>query len=175
MSPLEDYSEIISDMQKETWIHTVENKTLIPSQDCLTLREKNLSFQLQVWTQATNPTIRVPVPSDYGWEQKEHGLCLQADSVENMSKQKSFYDAIMRKCGCKTSQCLTGRCCCKKAGSKCTELCACLNCENTDHSGTNTSESSTESIVTMEEDEICSSESETEEAVDSDLDVDQDF
>ena len=43
-----DYTDIIEELQKETWVHTLESKTLIPSQDCLKLREKNLSFQLQV-------------------------------------------------------------------------------------------------------------------------------
>ena len=178
LRPMADYSEIISDLQKQTWVHTLETKTMIPSKDCLTLREKNFSFQLQVWTQATNPNIKVPDPLKYGWVQTENEFTLQADSAENMAKKKPIYDTIMRKCGCKSSQCLSGRCNCKKNGNHCTSLCECLNCENTEHSKSKTSEKAIpERVVIMEEEEICTSGSETEEAVDSDLDqgVDDDF
>ena len=116
LSPAADYSEIISEVQRNTWVHTVESKSMLPSQDCLLLREKNISFQLQIWTQATSAIINVPKPEEYGWEKTDSGYHLQPDSAENLAKQKSIYDTIMHKSGCKTSQCLTLRCGCKKNG-----------------------------------------------------------
>jgi hypothetical protein len=88
-----------------------------------------------------------------------------------MAKKKPIYDTIMRKCGCKSSQCLSGRCNCKKNGNHCTSLCECLISENTELSKSKTFEKTIpERVVIMEEEEICTSGSESEEASYSDLD-----
>ena len=68
LRPLDDYSQQISEIQKQTWAHTIESKSMLPSKECLELREQNLAFQLQIWMNATFPTILVPDPSMYGWE-----------------------------------------------------------------------------------------------------------
>ena len=179
LRPAADYSEIISEVQRNTWVHTVESKTMLPSQDCLLLREKNISFQLQIWTQATSAIIHVPKPEQYGWSKTESGYHLQPDSAANLAKQKSIYDTIMQKCGCKSSQCLTLRCGCKKNGGYCSSLCQCTNCENTEHSKKNQSEGMNEPDLFMEEnDELnttSGSESESEEAVQSDVDMEDDI
>ena len=109
----------------------METKTMIPSEQCLNLREQNLSFQLQIWSQATSPNIIVPNPAVYGWEKKENAFLLKPDSELNMEKQATIYETIMRKCKCKKSQCTTGRCACKKNKNMCSSFCECLNCENT--------------------------------------------
>ena len=95
-----------------------------------------------------------------------------ADSPENLKKQKTIYDTIMRKCGCKSSRCLTGRCSCKKNGSYCSSLCDCLNCEN------HTKETTQEISDPVEElegpEEVLTSDSETEEIEEHDADADAD-
>ena len=161
LRPVEDYSSMISKVQTQTWAHTLESKSMLPSQDCLLLRELNLAFQLQIWTNATCPIIQVGDPKKFGWEEADGEYQLKPDSEENLKKQKTIYDTIMRKCGCKSSQCLTGRCTCKKNGNHCTSLCECLNCENNNQS-TNTAANQ---IELSEEDgeEIHTSESESEE------------
>ena len=62
---------LYDEVRKDTWIHTLETKTMLPSEDYLNLREQDLSFQLQVWTKATSPTIRVPDPETFGWIKTE--------------------------------------------------------------------------------------------------------
>ena len=173
LRPAEDYSDIISELQTETWIHTLDAKALLPSQSCLILREKNLSFQLQLWNQATNPEMIIPKPEDFGWEKKDEGYELQADSPSNLKKQKTIYDTIMRRCGCKSVQCLTKVCKCKKAGRECTSLCECVNCENTESSSTQQEDAIPEPIATMEE--VETSDSENEELAMPDEEVDVDF
>ena len=86
---------------------------------------------MTIWGQATKPEIIVPRPDEYGWEQGDSGFVLQPDSKENTQKQKSVFDAIMRKCKCKSSNCQTNRCSCKKNKNSCTSLCECMNCRNT--------------------------------------------
>ena len=147
---------------------------LLPSQDCLYLREKNLSFQLQLWGQATKPQMMIPKPENFGWEKTENGFELQPDSEANLKKQKGIYDTIMRKCACKSIRCLTRLCKCKNAGNKCTSLCGCINCENSDdREGGQEVHSDPEPVDTLEED---TSESETEDLdmVDAEMD-DTDF
>ena len=161
--PTTDYTAMISELQKETWVHTVESKSLLPSQECLILREKNLSFQLQIWGQATKPQMIIPKPEDYGWEKIDNEFELQADSESNIKKQKTNYDIIMMRCACKSSQCRTRACKCKKAGNHCTALCDCINCENGDIPEAQNPENTIPDITDiMEEDEDSASESETE-------------
>ena len=75
-------------------------------------------------------TISVPEPTMHGWKAEGAELILQPDFDANMNKQKTIFDTLMKKCGCKSSQCLTNRCGCRKSGSKCTSLCDFLNCKN---------------------------------------------
>ena len=102
---------------------------------------------------------------------------LVADSSENLKKQKTIFDTIMRKCGCKTSQCLTGRCTCKKNNTHCTSLCGCLNCENSGEKAPTPDESQVvadQDVYSLEidEDDVSSaSEAESENEADSDLDM----
>ena len=132
---MESYDDVINEVQSETWAHTFETRTMLPSKDCLSLRELNVAFQLKIWMQATKPEIDIDNPEDFGWEKVEEEYQIAADSKENTRKQKSIYDTIMQKCGCKSSKCLSGRCTCKKNGARCTSLCNCLNCENIEQIG----------------------------------------
>ena len=94
-------NEVLDSVRKDVWIYTIENNTMIPSKECLELRAQNLSFQLQIWTQATKPIINVPEPKNLGWEDAEHGLKLTPDSKNNLEDQAMLYKTIMKKCRCK--------------------------------------------------------------------------
>ena len=78
---------------------------------------------------------------------------LKADSDENTKKQRTIFDAIMRKCGCKSSRCLSNRCSCKKHGSACSSLCSCLNCENNIHTKTDQQRTATSQQMETEDEE----------------------
>ena len=124
--------ETLNSVRRDTWIYTLENNSILPSKECLELRSLNLSFQMRIWTQATNPEIDVPNPLDYGWEIADDGSYqLIPDSPENMRKQANIFKAIMKKCKCKLSKCKDLRCVCRKEGNFCSSFCECLNCVNT--------------------------------------------
>ena len=161
LAPTTQFQEIVTEIQRETWVHTLESKSMLPSEECLNLREKNWRFQMKIWLQATKPQISVPDPEDCGWEKTDSGFVLQADSNDNIKKQKTIFDTIMRKCSCKSSKCITNRCGCKKNGSLCSSLCECINCENTGHTQRNPTQStegnddcldSDEDILTSDDD-----------------------
>ena len=171
--PATDYADMISELQKETWVHTVESKSLLPSQDCLILREKNLAFQLKIWGQATKPQMDVPNPEEYGWEKKDIGYELKPDSISNMNKQKTNYDIIMMRCTCKSIRRQTRACKCKKSGYNCTALCECINCENGECAETQNQENIVpDNADTMEEDEESEREIDESEKPDEDSDDD---
>ena len=115
LRPIECYDNVIQEVQSETWAHTFETRTMLPSKDCLYLRESNVAFQLKIWMQATKSHMVIDNPEDYGWEKVKGEYWIVADSKENTRKQKTIFDTIMRKCGCKSTKCVSGRCSCKKA------------------------------------------------------------
>ena len=111
--------------------------------------------------QATKPQMNIDNPENYGWEKVEEEFQIAADSKENTLKQKTIFDTIMRKCGCKSTKCLSGRCTCKKNGAHCTSLCDCLNCENIEQIGGEPTEDPIEDAE-QTDDEPLTSESERE-------------
>ena len=95
-----------------------------------------------------------------------------------MAKEKKSMTPLCENVGAKAASAWVGDVIAKKNGNHCTSLCECLNYEKTEHSKSKTSETAIpERVVIMEEEEICTSGSESEEAGDSDLDqgVDDDF
>ena len=160
LRPIECYDNVIQEVQSETWAHTFETRTMLPSKDCLYLRESNVAFQLKIWMQATKSHMVIDNPEDYGWEKVEGEYWIVADSKENTRKQKTIFDTIMRKCSCKSTKCVSGRCSCKKSGTNCTSLCDCLNCENT--GGEKESSDPTENLEPTDEHEPLTPESEPE-------------
>ena len=114
----------------DTWVFTLENNTIVPSQDCLNQRALNLAYQLKVWTQASKPQINVPDPLIHGWEAREAGYQLVPDSEENSAEQARLFNTVMKKCKCKKSQCKNGRCTCFASKGNCSSFCECLNCCN---------------------------------------------
>ena len=116
--------------RQDTWVYTLENNTVLPSQDCLNQRALNLAYQVKVWTQATKPQIVVPDPLKHGWQAGESGYQLVPDSQENMERQAQLFDTVMKKCKCKKSQCKNGRCTCFASKGKCSTFCECSNCCN---------------------------------------------
>ena len=128
---------------------------------------------------ATTPYMQIPDPKEHGWEEVEGEFQLKADSDENKKKQQTIFDHIMRKCECKSSQCLSNRCSCKKNGSFCSSLCECMNCENNanaERAKANADPATSEIQLTEEEeqDEQLTSESESEEDYSDNDDLDLD-
>ena len=120
----------LEQVRQDTWVYTLENNTVLPSQECLNQRGLNLAYQLKIWTQATKPQINVPDPLRHGWQAGENGYQLVPDSQENMARQAQLFDTVMKKCRCKKSQCKNGRCTCYASKAKCSTFCECLNCCN---------------------------------------------
>ena len=130
---------------------------------------------------ATSPTLIIPDPKMHGWEEVDGEYQLKADSDENQEKHRTIFDHIMRKCGCKSSQCLSNRCSCKKNGSLCSSLCECMNCENhADAAKRNANSKSAPAQIELTEEEeqadqltsASESESEQDESDKDDSDID---
>ena len=83
---MESYDDVIKEVQNETWAHTFETRTMLPSKNCLHLRELNVAFQLKIWMQATKPQMNIDNPENYGWEKVEEEFQIAADSKENTLK-----------------------------------------------------------------------------------------
>ena len=132
----------------------MESNCILPSHECLKLRSLNLSFQLQVWTQATKSRIEVPNPLDYGWKSLENGSYgMIPDSPQNMKEQANIFKAIMKKCKCKVSTCKDSRCVCRKDGNFCSSFCECQNCINVKESMQNSTKQNDNHLSEDESDE----------------------
>ena len=165
-------AETLDEVRKDIWVYTLENNTILPSKDCLELRAKNLSFQLKIWLQATNPQIDVPNPCSHGWEEGPEGMQLIPESKENMEKQANVFKTIMRKCKCKKSQCKNGKCVCCVSKSNCSAFCECENCCNP--FATEVQKANEESDSGEETEEELEEITENEEPAASDEDIDTD-
>ena len=128
----------------------MKNNSIVPSEECLRHRGENLSFQLQIWCQATKPMMIVPEPEEFGWEHGSNGLQLQPDSKKNLQESELIYQTLMKKCKCRKSQCKDGRCGCFRDPhvTACTSFCECFNCayntESAKHDEIGSSKSSSE-------------------------------
>ena len=52
------------------------------------------------------------------------------ESKENMAKQATVFETVMKKCHCKKSKCKNGRCACYNTKQNCTSFCECEDCCN---------------------------------------------
>ena len=73
------------------------------------------------------PILNAPSPVGYGWS-------IVGDTLEiTWGTQGSAPDSILEFVSCKCKKgCQTKRCSCHKANLKCTELCQCSSCENSE-------------------------------------------
>ena len=95
----------------------VSSKNMLTS---LSLHCKRIACVLKLNSSATNLDLTKSVSTDCGWMKKiidgRDMLAPQWDTLESNRKTDQLRMAILKKCGCAKSRCLTNRCSCRKNG-----------------------------------------------------------
>ena len=109
------------------------------------LRNRRANYQARIWRLSTLPSPNVPSPDTHGWSFDENG-----DIIIKWLGTKPAPEEILEllSCLCKRS-CTLEKCCCMKAGLKCTDLCS-IECDNMANCDDN-------SVFTVDEEENYSS------------------
>ena len=118
--------ELVNVCQKELFCQ--KNRTMEsipPTQDALLQHSKQVVYQAGIWTTSNISQQELPSPEGYGWQLNEQ--CKRSPVWITLPMASKACNELV-KCGCKSSRGCGGRCACKKAQWKCTELCSC-HCE----------------------------------------------
>ena len=118
--------EFVNEARKELFCQ--KNRTMEaipPTQDALLQHCRRVAYQAGIWNTSNKAQQDLPSPEGYGWKLSEE--CKWAPVWITLPVASKACTELV-KCGCKSSRGCGGRCACKKAQWKCTELCSC-NCE----------------------------------------------
>ena len=118
--------ELVNVCRKELFCQ--KNRTMEsipPTQDPLLQHSKRVVYQAGIWTTSNISQQELPSPEGHGWQLNEQ--CKWSPVWINLPMASKACNELV-KCGCKSSRGCGGRCACKKAQWKCTELCSC-HCE----------------------------------------------
>ena len=117
--PHSRHSEWLDFIRNRIWTRIQYEEEMVPSYDALSRHWKRSCWVSSVWRQATSNVIVYPPLENFGWKQPDQQtLNIDWDSDSNISQIKERVAFIRKGCSCKTG-CSTGRCKCKKNGSKC--------------------------------------------------------
>lgn len=117
------------------------DSTIPPNKDCIIKHIKRANYQAAIHRNSLRNFMNIPLPTNHGWKLKDGIL-----EIDWMSGQPVPDILLMNyvHCKCKKSACATAVCSCNKFEVPCTELCACINCENSHTIDTMNSESDDE-------------------------------
>ena len=119
--------ERVNEARKELFCHKGKTmETLPPTQDALLQHSKRVAYQSGIWCTSEQNEQHTPTPQGWGWSLSEDGHSWMP--VWNTLPTASKACSELVKCGCKSKNGCSGRCSCKKANWKCTQLCSC-SCE----------------------------------------------
>ena len=100
--------------------------TIPPTQDVFLQHSKRVAYQARIWSTSEQSEQLEPVPEGWVWTLDEDSKSWV--TVWNTKAVAYKASSQLVKCGCKSLKGCGGRCACKKARWKYTELCSC-NCE----------------------------------------------
>ena len=100
-------------------------ETIPPSQDARLQHCKRVAYQAGIWSTSDKAQQEIPSPEGHGWKLTEE--CKWSPVWMTLPVASKACTELVR-CGCKSSRGCGGRCACKRAQWKCTELCSC-HCE----------------------------------------------
>ena len=107
-----------------------QSENLPPTQSTLKSAILRAHYQTMTWIKANNADQNLPPPEQYVYQIE--GNIYTAMTTPQSPAPSAIIHLI--KCGCKSSQCRTNQCKCRRNGLQCTELCDCsesddcLNC-----------------------------------------------
>ena len=165
---LDHHTTWLNFLRERIWSKIKYEEEMIPSSDALKRHWMRSCWIVSVWRQATDNYITYPPLEGNGWKQPDvNTLLIDWDSDENIAQVRSTVALIKKGCGCKTG-CISARCKCKKGGKYCGPGCKCVRCCNLP---SDTCTSQNLHMVTIEEDEVGESGTDTEDDLEREVDT----
>ena len=104
-----------------------KSESLPPTLGALREHIKRTHYVASVWNSSHNKVQMLPLISECGWE-----VDIERGYVPIATLDVMIPERLIKSMKCK---CVTGcgvRCSCSREGTSCTDMCECINCENTD-------------------------------------------
>ena len=98
-------------------------ETIPPTQSALLEHSKRAAYQTGIWVTCNMPLQHAPSPEGRGWTMKKESQSWIPVWTTMPMASKACSELV--KCGCQSEKGCSGRCVCKKAQWKCTNLCSC--------------------------------------------------
>ena len=124
-----------------------EEELLPPNQDSLNLHISRANYQCYIWRHAMQSMLNLPNFCNHGWKVDDDGNV----SIKWMTLAPAP-DSILEFVNCKCKKgCENNRCSCVKAAMKCSDLCKCIGCRNTDGDNEGTLEYDSDTYDSLDE------------------------
>lgn len=129
-SPLDQHILWLNKIREHVWVHTQDEKNLLPSHTALKLQWLRAVWVVHMWHQAGSQHISTLPPTKHGWKQTNDVFTFHWDSDETVTAIKKRVKQLTKGCGCKKNMCISKQCGCRQKGLTCGPGCQCLNCGN---------------------------------------------
>lgn len=103
------------------------DRSLPPNQDTLRKHTQRANYQAAIYRRSLESQPDIPPPMSHGW--KIEGDFFEIDWMSLPPAPVAILELVY--CSCKKTQCVKGRCTCKSNNLPCTDMCHCLDCQNT--------------------------------------------
>ena len=128
---LDKHIEWLNKIREHVWVHTHNEKYLLPSHTALKLQWLRAVWVIHMWSQAgTKQTITLLKPEEYGWKKIGDTYQFNWDTDENIMAIQNRVRKLTKGCACKRNMCTSKQCGCKQKGLTCGPGCQCINCKN---------------------------------------------
>ena len=107
----------------------MDSLSLPPTKETLRQKVLRAHYTTLVWKSSHLPSPTLPDPVLYGWKLKSTGDMYEAVTTTLLPAPESIIHLSV--CGC-TTKCITLRCKCRKNNLKCSDMCKCNECLNTE-------------------------------------------
>ena len=104
----------------------VAPEALPPCKSSLRLHVTRANYQVAIWRRAIDPLPVIPSPNEQGWEVDNISNAVEFVWLGSKPAPEEVLELLS--CMCKRA-CTIDKCCCLKAGLKCTDMCS-TQCEN---------------------------------------------
>ena len=129
-SSLEQHITWLNKIREHVWVHTYEEKNLLPSHTALKFQWLRALWVVHMWAQAGSQHTELLPPTQHGWKKSDDAYTFHWDSDETIMAIRKRVDKLTKGCGCKKNMCMTKQCGCKQKGLTCGPGCQCMNCGN---------------------------------------------
>lgn len=99
----------------------LRDEQLPPTEDAFLLHLRRANFQAYIWKNADKQFIEPPAITNHGWHMTDTGCTVTFSTLTPAPKDLQE----LTSCNCKSSQCRSSACSCRKKGLVCTESCRC--------------------------------------------------